>query len=349
MQSTGNINYSFNKNNFYKIVTGGTLYFIPHYYVLIFISLIYIISIRFKQYVYPDRDPEYQEDKDIIHFFKSITYNSPFNILTLSDEFKNTSKFAGLSNKSYLFVVISYIITLIIILEGLLRNFLYSVYANIIQVNPNNNPYNNPNCINKIGDSPYAGTIANYTGVLSLSIIFLVPFLIPYLISFLKFDNYDIKHNKWFSYVVLFFIFFPIIMICLSKASFGKKLAIFPGLHKYVEPKDYQFFDFVSENFNIKFGNICFFIFIILAYCFYTLIYVDFRYDGNIKIFAYVGIVILLLAFIPLCLIFFGLSTLVTNKYKNDVGNNVIEDIQTNGLSSLYELLVKYNYPCFIK
>jgi hypothetical protein len=288
-------------------------------------------------------------DHDTLFFYKSLTYNSPFNILKLSEEFKDDDKFIGFSNYSYAFIVIAYIITFIIILEGLLRCFLYSIYASIIQVNPNNNPYNNNNCITKISDNPYTATIANYFGVLSLSIIFLIPFIIPYLINFLKFDNYDIVHNSWFAYVILFFIFFPIIMIFLSKVSFGKKLAIFPGLNRYIETKDYQFFDFISENFNIKFNNISIFIFIVFAYCFYTLIYTEFKYSSNKKIYVYLGIVVILLIFIPLCLIFFGLSTLFTNKYKDNVGNNIIDDIQSNGLSSLYELLVKYNYPCFIK
>ena len=348
MQNTGNINYSFNKNNFHRIVTGGTLYFIPFYYALVFISIIYIITIRYKQYLFSDRDPEYQIEHDTIFFFKSLTYNSPFNILKLSDEFKGEDKFVGFSNYSYLFIVIAYIITFIIILEGLLRSFLYSIYASIIQVNPNNNPYNNNNCIKKIGDNPYTSTIANYFGVLSLSIIFLIPFVIPYLINFLKFDNYDIAHNNWFAYVILFFIFFPIIMIFLSKVSFAKKLAIFPGLNKYVETKDYQFVNFISDTFKLKFSNISIFIFIIFAYCFYTLIYTEFKYDSK-KFQVYIGFFVLLLLFIPLCLIFFGLSTLLTNKYADNSSDNIIDNIQNNELCSLYELLVKYNYPCLLK
>ena len=34
---------------------------------------------------------------------------------------------------------------------------------------------------------------------------------------------------------------------------------------------------------------------------------------------------------------------------KKNADSDVVNDIQTNGINSLYELLVKYNYPCFVK
>ena len=89
MQSTGNINYSFNKNNFYEIIIGCIGYFIPYYYALTIISLIYLFTIKYKQYIFSERNEKYKREEDIIHFFKSITYNSPFSILTLSEDFKN--------------------------------------------------------------------------------------------------------------------------------------------------------------------------------------------------------------------------------------------------------------------
>ena len=349
MQGTGNINYSLNKNDFHTILKGGITYFIPHYYILVIISLLYIYTIKYKQYFFSDRDEKYKTDKDIIHFFKSITYNSPLDILKVSESVKNDDKFVGLSNISYIYIIVAYIITFIIILEGLIRNLLYSIYVSIIQVNPNNNPYKNNDCITKIKDNPYIKTIQNYSAVLSMSLNFLVPFLIPFLISFLKFDNYDIKHNKWMSYIILYLVFFPLITVLLSRATFYKKLEIFPDLERFVETKDNSFIKFIINNFNFKISTIIIFIFVIFVYCYYTLVYSDLKYTIMNKIIIYLIIFSLLFIFIPIVIIFFSLSLLFDNKINNKTSNNVIDNIKNNGICSLYDLLVKYNYPCFFK
>ena len=106
MQSNGNINYSLNKNDFYKILSGSMYNFLPYYYVLIIISFIYLYTLRYKQYFFPERKPKYQIDDDTIHYFKSITYNSILNILELSEPIIEDNKYAGLTTKSYLFVII---------------------------------------------------------------------------------------------------------------------------------------------------------------------------------------------------------------------------------------------------
>lgn len=83
-------------------------------------------------------------------------------------------------------------------------------------------------------------------------------------------------------------------------------------------------------------------------YSYYSLVYIDYKYSNTIRIIMYIVIGILVFAFIPLFLIFLALSILTTTNYKGPV-NDYVEDIQRNGVSSLYELLVKYNYPCFLK
>jgi hypothetical protein len=349
MQGIGNINYSLNKNVFHNIIIGCIINFILFYFVLVIISYIYIFTIKYKKSFFSNRNNNYKLDKDIIHFFKSITYNSPLNILTLTEENKNNDKFTGLSKFSYCLITTTYVISLIIILEGLLRNLLYSIYVNIIQVNTNNNPYNNVNCIIKKLDNPIVSTMKNYMAVITLSIIFLVPFIIPYIISFLKFDNYDIKHNKWFSYMILFLIFYPFIIILLSKGIFFKKLEIFPELNNFIEIKDYSFIDFITNNFNFKIYNIIPYLLIIFIFCYYSFIYIEFKYSNMKKYIIYLIFFIVIFGFIPIFLVFFALSLLFNNNYKNNSNGNTIDDINNNGICSLYDLLVKYNYPCFKK
>ena len=343
MQGIGDINYSLDKNKIHPIIITSIIHFTPFYFILIIMSFIYIFTIRYQKFNFLNRINE-----DIVHFFKSITYNSPFKILELS---KNDN-FVGLSNHSYIFIIITYIITLIIILEGLMRNLLLSFYSNMIQINKNNNPYNNPNCITKISNNPIISIQINYMAIITLSISYLIPFLIPFLISFLKFDNYDIKHNSWFSYIVLFLVFYPFIIILLSKKVFFKKLQIFPELNKFIESIDYDFTTFIKNNFNNKFYNIIPFLFIIFIYLYYTFIYTEFKYNNNNKYIIYLLIILIIFIFIPFFIIFFILSLLFNNNYKNKTDNNVeniINNIENNSVKSIYELLVKYNYPCFEK
>jgi hypothetical protein len=353
MSNTGKTNYSLNKKDFYKIITGGIFLFLPFYYALTIISLLFIYKIKFTQYIFPERLPEYQLDRDPITFFKSITFNSPFNIVKIVRDFKKIKdcekeKYVGLEQYSYLLIIISYLIVYIIILEGLVRNLIYSIYVNVIQINPNNNPHKNLDCVTKTIHDAKALTMANYTAILSLSFIFVIPFLTPYIMYYLGFDNFDIKKSGWVCYLIFFFIFLPIIFILISKASFFKKLEILPDIEKFVENKDVNFIKFLESNFNIKFYTISLFIFIILMYSYYSLVYIDYKYTNIIRIIMYIIIGVLVFAFIPLFLIFFALSILTTTNYKGAV-TDYVEDIQRNGVSSLYELLVKYNYPCFLK
>ena len=349
MTNTGNINYSLNKNNFYQILIGCISYYLPYYYILIIISSIYIYTIKYKQFIFRERGIKYEREEDTMHFFKSMTFNSPFSILNLCVSDKGDDKFVGLSNKSYLFIIVTYIITLFLILEGLIRNLLYSIYANIIQVNNNNNPYRNANCVSKIGENANISTVINYTAITSLSINYLFPFIIPILLWIFKFDNYDIKHSTWIRYVILFLIFYPFLMIILSRATFYKKLEVFPGLQRFIEPKDYSFIKFIINSFNFKFYNVIPFLFIIFVFCYYIFVHTEFRYQLKKKIGVYIIIALLILVFVPIFLIFFVLSLLFSNNLKNNSTGNTIEDIRNNGITSMYDLLVKYNYPCFKK
>lgn len=351
MSNIGNINYSLNKNDFYLIIAGGTISFIPFYFLMIAASSIYLYYIKYKQYTYPNKKPPYQMDHNTRHYFRSLTYNSPFNIITLSEEFKKGTqdKFIGLSSHSYLFIIIAYTITLLFFLEGILRNFIYSIYSNIIQINPHNNPYNNPYCVTKVEVNPNISISANYVAISFLTIIFLFPFLIQVIIHFIKFDNYDIKHNKWFAYIELFLIFYPFIIIIISRATFSKKLSIFPNLYNYLEKKDFSFVDSITENFNFEFISVAIFLLILIVFCYYTFIYNEFKelvlYK---KIIIYAIIFLIIFVFIPVFLTIFGLSLLFNNNYKSNVNSsNIIETIEKNGVESLYDLLAKYNYPCF--
>ena len=360
MQNTGNINYSLKKNDVVKVISGSIIYFIPYYYILVVISVLYIYTIRFKQYYFLDRKKEFRMEKDTPHYFESLTYNIPFDILKLKKEEviplkKNNdndkyNKYIGFSISSYYLIILSYVITLFIILEGLIRNYIYSIYLNIIQINSNNNPYKNPNCIQKINENGFVSTSKNYSAIVSMSFLFFFPFIVYFLIKFLNFDNFDLKKNKWFCYVVLFFIFYPILIVLISKAAFYKKLEIFPNLYRYIDIKDYPLINNITNRFNFKISTISFYILIIFIYCYYRVIFTDFNFRDSLfkKILIYLFIFIIIFLFIPVFIVFFSLSLIFAGE-KMNIDKNIIDNINNNGIKNLYDLLIKYNYPCFIK
>jgi hypothetical protein len=347
----GNINYSFNKNNFYEIMSRSTFAFLPYYYIITGLLLVYLYTIKFKKYYFANRNESLRKEGEWELFFKSLTFNSPFNILSLDEQKNNNSNiFVGFSKNSYIYIIVSYLITYFIIIDGLLKNFIYSIYANIVQANPNNNPYNNTNCITKISDNPSFSVASNYSKLAILGVVFLIPFSIPYLMKFLNLDAYDVKKNIWLGYVIFGLVFSPLLITIIMRASFSKKIDIFPDLQKYIENKDYTFIEYIKSQFNFSYFVVFTFIFIILFYCIYNLMYIDFKTSVKEKILLYGIFIFLMFIIIPLFIIFVAISVIFSNNYKQNINNdNIIDDVKNGGISSIYELLVKYNYPCFEK
>lgn len=355
-QNIGNINYSLNKNDFYKIIIGGLAFFIPFYYILTLLSSLFLINIRFMKYYFSNRNSKYSTNTNIKHYFQSITENSPFNILNIKYNTKGNDKYIGLSDSSYIILIISYVITLLILLQGIIKSLLYSIYSSIIQVNNNNNPYNNANTISKTNISPYSSSLSNYTSIIFLAFVFLVPFSLSFIIKRFNYDIYNIKHTKWLEYLILFILFFPIISIIIFYSAFINKLSILPNLKHYLDSHDFSFVDFISDNFNLRIYSIIPFLFIIFIYCYYTMIHADFNYSFRRSLIIYLILFLIIFIIIPFVIFFFSINLLFNNKHINEKINNIntdetdiIENIKHNGISSLYDLLVKYNYPCFPK
>lgn len=341
--NTGNINYSLNKNDFYKVLTGTLIYFIPYYYLLLFVSVIFLITIRFTKL-------EGYDNTSINNYFYAITFNSPFKILQLEKKVLDGYSYIGLSGYSYLVLIVFYMITLVLILKGLIRNLIYSIYANIIQINSNNNPYSNINCVTKIKDNAIVSTLLNYTGIISMSVVFFVPFIVPYVIKIFKMDLYDIKKSTWFPYIILYLLLFPFINVLISQGVFYTKLEIFNGLNRFLERKDHPFVKFIKNNFNFRIRYLIVLILIVFIYSLYVILYSYHKYDSS-RLWIIYGIICLaLFVIIPIVVFCFSINMIFSNNYQDKVKHSqLINNINKNGVQSLYQLLVKYNYPCFFK
>lgn len=343
MSQSYQLNFNFNKTALTKEIVSKSLIFYPYYLIITLISFVYLFSLQYQRYIFTKSTNDQNVKEDIPHYFNSISLGSPLNLIN-TDNRKNG--FYGLSQYSYIFLILIYAISYLYLLEALCRNFILSVITSLIQYNDQNNPYENPNCLTKTNKNPNIDIYANYQVIIGISIFFLIPFCISYILYLLDFDNYDIKHSAWLPYVIFIILLIPFILIMNIKFTTPEKVAIFPGIKNYLNDKDDSFIDFLTGTFNINFNSV--YIYLLILLIFTTLLVIYFNYNKLIsKNIMIVVIVFILLIFIPLILILISLGT-VLGETKNVYGNDDnIEEIREKGIGSLYQLIVKYNYPCF--
>ena len=341
MQGTGNINYSFDKKKFNSIVKLKSLTFYPFYLIITIICLLFPLSLYYQKDL--SQNGINNKDNNIKHYFNSITLNSPLNIMSLD---KRNTGFIGLDQESYIILIFIYVIAYLYLLQGILKNLIYSILSNVIQVNPDNNPYNNVNCIIKNKNNPSKSIIANYFSIIGLTIFFLIPFFTPMIFQYLNIDNYSIKHSFWLPWLILFFLLFPFFIIVIRHSG-NKKINIIKNLDDYVDKKDKKYISNISSYFNSNYTSIFIFILIIIVFSLLKIIY--YIYNSSTRKSTIIFFLLSVFIFIPFVLIFFSLNTIFGEVKDNNIDDNNIKDIEKNGISNLYELIVKYNYPCFKK
>jgi len=343
-QGTGKIEYSFNIKNFNNYIATSSVSFYFYYFFLIIFSLFFINYIRLQEYKFGDGNEAGKTDKNLLNRFKSYVLQSPFDLMNLNNK---ESNYIGFSANSYILIVISYIFSLFIVLEGLMQNHLFSIFLSIIQANPKNNPYHNPNMVTKMEVNATYDTAKNYSMIASFYLIFLVPFAIPQIMKLLSIDNFDIKKNSWFGILIFFLLFFPFFFTLIARPSISK-LNIINNLDGYIEQKDTAYIDKVSGLFSSNFYSLSLYLFIIFIFIYLHIIYRE--YSGNeYSMLKYGVIIFLLFILIPLLLIFFNLSILFKNFGSDDYTKDIESYIKNNGIQNVFSLLVKYNYPCFEK
>ncbi len=343
MSESYTLDFNFNKKALTNQIINKSLLFYPYYLFVTLISFIFISTLQYQRYIFPKSNNEETVHDDIPHYFNSISFSSPFNLINVD---KRKNGFYGLSQFSYIFIILLYVISYLYLVEALCRNLIYSIVSTLIQYNSENNPFNNPSCLTKTNLDPTVSVFANYQVIITSAFFFLIPFVITYILYILDFDNYDLKHSSWMPYMVFFLLIIPFILIMNIKLYDPEKVAILPDLKKYLNSKDSKFVDFLNELFNINFNSVYIYLVIILIFTILLIIY--FNFNKSLSKGVTIGIIIfILLILIPLILISISLGTTLgdTNyAYGNDAD---IEKIIENGIGNLYQLIVKYNYPCF--
>jgi hypothetical protein len=186
----------------------------------------------------------------------------------------------------------------------------------------------------------------NNSKIFGLLIIFFVPFSIPYFLKLFGFDNYDVKKNIFAGISVCILLLFPFIFILFSKVIFGKHLDLLNGIEKYVEQKDIQYINKLTDLYKIKSLIKYFFIFIILVYVYYLILHLDI--DGtNWKKNGF--ILFILLFFVPFILIYDNLEIIFSNFSNETFNSKNIQKYLKNGCNNILGLIIKYNYSCVEK
>lgn len=347
-QGTGNINYSFDISNIYKTINGNKT-FLFNYYLSIFISLIYLYTIRVKRYIYDEF-----KDYNIESYFKTITLCFPNDIMKAepmkSNLYNNNTGgkpvFYGLTKKSYLIIISLYVISILIIISEYAKNSLFNILTTFIQLVENNNPYNNPNMVTKTKNNNNKEYALNNSKIFGLLLIFFVPFLIPYFLKLFGFDNYDVKKNMFAGLGVCILLLYPFIFILLSKVILGKHLDLLNGIDKYVETKDIPYINKITDLYKFKSFIKYAFIFIILVYVYYLILHLAIDGGGWKK----KGFIFfILLFFIPYILIYDNLEILFSNFSNETFNSKNIQKYLKNGCNNLLGLIIKYNYSCIKK
>lgn len=378
-QGSGNIEYSFNKQRYFEIIKNNVSLFNTYYCVVVLISFFFLTGsfllrgIALTDYIsmQEDDDGKMQKivDRKSYNWFSEFCLGSPYNIISMhrdglkeiltkkeQKEDKQPNVYIGFKQNTYLFLIITNLVGILIIVEALVKNLMSSIIVNFVQENKNNNPYNNPEIITKVNESPNVYINKNYSKLMSLSFLFLIPFSTTYVVKYLfSMDRYDIKKTEWIKNYIFISLIIPTIILIIYRLTGHKSITLFDTIDKYIEGKDKEYINFMKQMFNLKFFIIYMFLFIFFIFLCMHWIYGSInKYisDGFWKYVYYIFIIFSIYFIIPQILSSNAVSTLF-NVYKKDnvnkEENEIIKGIQKYGAQSLYDIIVKYNYPCFKK
>ena len=377
-QGIGNIAYSFDKKKYYEILENNEILFVTYYIFTIFISTFFITGsfllhgVSVGRYITVEKTEDGKEikieNRKLYNYFDEFCLGSPYDIISMHkqgikeiltpQDIKDGNEqqtFIGFKQNTYIFLIITNLIGIFILIEALLKNLMSSIIVNFVQTNPNNNPYNNPNCITKIDDSPMTYINANYSKLLSLSFLFLIPFTTTFILRYvLKMDKYDIKKTDWIKKYIFASLVIPTILIIFYRITGHSSITLFSTINKFIDSKDLEYIGFIKQMFSLKFFILYMFIFIVFTFLILHWIYgvMNKFVTGIWKYVYYIFILVTIYLIIPKILASNAIST-VYNIFKKDnvdgTESEIISNIEKYGCQSIYDIIVKYNYPCFKK
>jgi len=342
----GDISYSLNIDSFQNIFLYSNLKFIFYTLLITLVSFYYLYSLRIQEF----KSGKFL-DSHLEKYFSCISNEVWKGFQPIQLQFFDNHKAIGLTLISYIILILLLSVAYLYILKGLIQNNMYDIIFNNIQLNPNVNPYSNPNVITKINESVSANVHKQYSYFLLLSVLLLLPILIEKYIHFMDFTKFDIQKNKLLKISIFLLIFLPPLFIIFRSFINSTEYNILLKGNKFLQTKDYPYIQKMNEDFQKEFYTLYFPIFILLI--FFSLFSILTYHIHHNKFIFYFSFFILFLL-IPILSSF--LSTYFVFRDYNDsvicelkgYSKNVEISIR-NGIHNLYQAIVKYNYPCFQK
>ncbi len=350
-KNVGDISFTFDLESFNKILINSSLKFYFSTITITFIILYFLNNFRLKK----------KSDGSANTF---LNYIIPINLedFPLNFFFFPCSKsifnegYVGMSNYSYLILVLIYgLILYILIKKYLVPNFLYSFIFGLVQSNPNTNPLNNPLVITKVKSDPMKEADSyNFRLILFTLFIILIPTLIINYYSKNKSRASSLIDNTSV-YIAQFSIFVPLLIVLFTTwfnyKNNKSKLNIFANTSKYLNPFDDEYAQFILKQIDTYPNNfylpLIFFVIISALFTFMisTYLFKNHDYINNL-------LLVLFLLIIPFLFYCSAANALTSNFTKKNTFCSSLSDIQTkvrNGVTNLYQLIIKYNIPCFFK
>ena len=341
--NTGAESFSIDLDQLESNFTSSAVSFFIYYVIVFSIFFSFIYNIRMQIFEKGDyrnitvRNRILNITHSLDKYFQPLFFDCPFI---------GNTRYYGLTLYSYIILIIIYSIAFIVLLKNMLSTYTLANVLGCIQINPNVNPYNNPNTVTKITDSVFTDTHTQYSKYLSLSLLLLIPISIYYIINYMEWTQYDIKKSFIIKFTIFLMIFLPPIIVIFSSLSMNN----FKNGEKYLEEKDKKYLDKMNDRINYTYyGNILPLLIPIFVFCFIIYIYKDMT-DSKLWYIALFGLYVLVPAMIGLIgfnLIFDDFQDPLICSSKG-YSNNIEQAVKA-GINNIYQGTVKYNYPCFFK
>lgn len=344
--NVGDISYSLNIDQFKNIFMYSNLKFVFYTILITLISFYYLYSLRIQEF----KSGKFL-DIHLENYFSYLSNELWKGYKPIQLQFFDNHKAIGLSLGSYVLLILLISISYLYLLKGLIQNNMYDIIFTNIQLNPNVNPYSNPNVITKINDSVSSDVYKQYSYFVLLSILLILPILIEKIIHFMDFTKFDIQKNKLLSFSIAFIIFFPPLFILIRSFINPTDFNVLLKGDKFLQTKDFPFIQKLNQDFQNQFYTLYFPIF--LLFIFFSLFSILTFHIHKNKFVFYLSFFVLFI-FIPLISSFVS-TYFVFRDYNESVicelkgySKNVEISIR-NGIHNLYQAIIKYNYPCFRK
>ncbi len=339
----GNKPFSINFKDVEFHLISSSIQFYIYYIVLLVISSYYIFSLRFQ--VFESKGYKNLNIKDnILNLVHTLYKNFYLFSVKYIDEGNQT--YIGLSSFSYILLASLYGLAFIILMKNLLSTLIYQCLFGLVQINPNVNPYANPNTVSKIPDSPFKDANLQYSKTVSSAILLLLPISIFYIIKYMKWSQLEIQRNRGILYMIFGLILLPPISIILNSSL---QQNIKQG-EKYMEERDKNYVDELSNQMQKTFFGF-YAPYFLLLYIFAIFYLMKFHLN-NWKLTALSVFILFIL--LPVLGIFMATQVLYRDVKDSSLCDKTgydkdVKKAFKTGIHNIQQAIIKYNFPCFYK